>query len=151
MSWIHHPVAGLFLVAGCLSMLCAAAWIAVETREFLDAAERVPGIVVELRRERGVRGSTRDHPVVEYRDPASGAIRRFQSRFGIWPSPFAVGDGVEVAIVRDPPRVEIDSFWTMWFLPLLLAGFGVACGVAGRSILLRPRRAEQGVDRPDRG
>ena len=116
--------------------MSGAMWFTFDNYRFVRAAETAPGVVVAFHRQRGVRGSTRDHPVVRYRDPESGAVVEFESRFGVWPSPFTVGDDVTVAIRKDPARIEIYSFWSLWFLPLLLALFGIACALADRSILI---------------
>jgi hypothetical protein len=135
MSWIRHPLAGAFLIVGGIALLGFGAWRGVENDRLLRAAETVPGKVVALERRKGTRGSTREHAVVEYRDPRTGTVETFTSAFGIWPSPFAVGDDVAVAVRRDPPRIEIDSFWSLFFMPLVVAVFGLACLLAGRSIL----------------
>ncbi|UCH74323.1 MAG: DUF3592 domain-containing protein, partial [Rhodospirillales bacterium] len=72
--------------------------------------------------------------------PETGETVEFKSRFGIWPSPFAVGDRVVVAYEpRDPTAARIDSFWTIWFMPLLLVAFGLACILAGYDTLRRTR------------
>ena len=141
MSLSKHPLVGLLLLIGGMALVAGGSWFAVDNFRFVRAAESTVGSVVALHRRRGARGSTRVHPIFEYRDPVSGRVVRSESKFGVWPSPFDVGDDVMVAISNQPPRVEIDSFWTLWFLPLLLAVFGIACLLAGRSILraCRPR------------
>ena len=139
MPWVHHPIAGWFLLLGGVAMVGGAGWIGFDNYRFVAASVSAPGKVVALERRSGPRGSTRDVPVVEYADPVSGERVRFESAFGMRPSPFAVGDAVTVAVRRDSPRVEIDSFWSLWALPCLLALFGAACVVAGRSVLKATR------------
>jgi hypothetical protein len=125
-------LAGYFLVAGGIVMLIAGIWFAGEAMEFLDTTARTDGTVVALKRERGAKGAREDHPVVRFVPPETGEAVEFKSRFGIWPSPFSVGDAVEVAYdPADPSRADINSFWTIWLLPLLLAAFGLACFGAG--------------------
>lgn len=130
--------AGYFLVLGGVGMLAGGIWFVHEAARFLDSTARAEGTVIELRRERGAKGIAQDHPVVRFRPSPSVAPREFRSRFGMWPSPFSVGDKVTVAYEPlAPERAEIDSFWTLWFVPGLMVLFGVACGLAGISTLRR--------------
>jgi len=124
--------AGYFLAVGGIAMIVAGIWYGAESMAFLDTAARTDGTVIALKRERSAKGMALDHPVVRFTHPESGEAVEFKSRFGIWPSPFAVGEPVEVAYdPADPSQAKIDSFWTIWLLPLLLALFGLACLVAG--------------------
>jgi hypothetical protein len=134
--------AGYFLAAGGIAMIVAGIWYAVESMEFLDTTARTEGTVIALKRERGSKGMALDLPVVRFTSPESGETVEFKSRFGIRPSPFAVGDPVEVAYdPSDPSRAKIDSFWTIWFLPILLALFGLACFAAGFHTLRITRKS----------
>ena len=104
--------------------------------DFLDTAARTDGTVVELERKRSAKGMAMDHPVVRFTPRETGETIEFKSRFGMWPSPFAVGEPVEVAYdPAYPSQAEIDSFWTIWLLPLLIALFGAACLAAGSHTL----------------
>ena len=124
--------AGYFLVVGGIVMAVGGVWYAVEAAEFLDATVRTDGTVIALQRERSVKGFDLDHPVVRFVAPETGETVEFKSRLGIRPSPFAVADRVEVAYdPGDPSRARINSFWTIWFLPMLLGAFGLACFAAG--------------------
>jgi len=124
--------AGYFLAVGGIAMIAAGIWHGAESMDFLGTAARTDGTVIALKRERGAKGMALDHPVVRFTPPESSETIEFKSRFGIRPSPFAVGDPVEVAYdPADPSGAKIDSFWTIWFLPILLALFGLACLVAG--------------------
>ena len=139
MSWKKHPAAGIFLIAGGIAMLMGAIWLSIDTVRFTASADRTPGTVVALQRERGARGSKRDHPVVAYQDSKTGSTVQFKSSFGIWPSPFKPGDAVVVAVRATPRRVEIASFWTLWFMQVVLVACALACLLAGRSVLLTHR------------
>ena len=49
---------------------------------------------------------------------------------------------VEVAYDReDPKQAKIVSFWTVWFVPLVLALFGVACLFAGTHTVRQNKRS----------
>ena len=115
-------------------------WFMANAMIFLDTSLRVDGTVVALERKRNAKGFDTYHPVVQFMPTEPPEIVEFTSRFGIWPSPFAVSDSVEVAYdPTDPTRARINSFWTIWFLPMLLVVFGSACGLAGYHTLRHAR------------
>jgi Protein of unknown function (DUF3592) len=123
---------GVFLLAGGLAMFVGGIWLAREAEAFLETAQTTPGTVIELKRERGVRGMRRDHPIVRFVVLETGREAVFKSKVGLWPSPFEVGEAVEVAYRPDDPReAEINSFWTIWLPPLGLTVFGLLCLGAG--------------------
>ena len=128
----RSPWAGGFLVIGGIGLCIGGVWWASKAKTFLDAAERIPGTVIELRRERGARGIKLDHPVVRFTVPVSGRAVTFKSRIGLRPSPFAVGDSVTVAYDPvDPEEAKIASFWTNWLPTVVLLLFGLMCVIAG--------------------
>lgn len=128
-------------------MVIAGVWYAEDARTFLNISLRTNGNVVALERKRNAKGFDTYHPVVRFTPPETNETVEFKSRFGVWPSPFAVSDGVEVAYdPADPRRAKINSFWTLWFLPILLIAFGFACGLAGYHTLRRTRTS--GTPRP---
>lgn len=134
--------AGYFLLAGGIVMSVTGIWQLVEGIEFLDAAARAEGTIVALERERSAKGLPEDHPVVLFTVPEIGVAIPFKSRFGMWPSPFSVGEKVEVAYdPGDPARARINSFWTIWFVPILIWAFGLACFAAGYHTLRQTRRS----------
>jgi len=113
-------------------MAATGVWYTVEAIQFLDTTARTDGTVVALKRERSVKGLAEDYPVVHFVPPDTGEAVEFKSRFGIWPSPFSVGERVEVAYdPADPSRADINSFWTIWLFPVLLEMFALACFAAG--------------------
>ena len=147
MAWFSSPFhtkrwAGYFLLAGALGMAIGAVWYAADARTFLNTSLRTDGTVVALERKRNAKGFDTYHPVVRFIPPETNETVEFKSRFGVWPSPFSVSDRVEVAYdPADPRRARINSFWTIWFLPILLMAFGLACGLAGYHTLRGIRRA----------
>ena len=121
-------------------MLAGGIWFAAQSMQFLDTAARTDGTVVAVKRKRGAKGMALDHPVVRFVPVETGESIEFRSPVGLRPSPFAVGDPVEVAYDReDPKQAKIDSFWTIWFVPLVLALFGIACLVAGSHTLRKTK------------
>ena len=123
-------------------MIFGGIWYAAEGVTFLNSTLRTDGTVIALERKSSAKGFDTYHPVVRFIPPETGDAVEFRSRFGIWPSPFAISDRVQVAY--DPTahrRARIESFWTIWFLPVLLMAFGSACGVAGYHTLRSTRNA----------
>ncbi len=99
--------------------------------DFFETAERTPGQVIEVRAERGFRGERLYRPVVRFTVPASGRAITFDSGFRLWPSPYSAGDEVTVAYDPvEPEHAEIDSFWSRYFYPLLMAFVGAVCLLA---------------------
>ena len=136
--------AGYFLVVGGISMIFAGIWFVVNAVTFLNSTSRTDGTVVALERKSNAKGFDTYHPVVRFIPPETETTVEFKSRFGVWPSPFAISDRVEVAY--DPVtdrRPRINSFWTIWFLPMLLFAFGLACGFAGYHTLQNIRNADK--------
>lgn len=128
--------AGYFLVAGGIAMVIGGIWFAQKAADFLDRTARADGTVMALQRKTGTKGTPLDFPVVRFHHRESGAAVEFKSGTGLWPSPFSVGEAVVVAYdPADPSQAEIDSFWTTWFMPLLLGLFGLSCIAAGAHTL----------------
>ena len=133
--------AGYFLLVGGIVMAIAGACQILEGKGFLDATERAEGTIIALERKTSAKGLPEDHPVVLFTAPESGLTFPFKSRFGMWPSPFAVGEKVEVAYnPANPGQARINSFWTIWFVPILIGAFGLACIAAGFQTLRQIRR-----------
>lgn len=121
------------LVLGGLALGGAGVGFVLAHIAFLDSAQRVPGEVVAIARERGVRGMPLHFAIVRYRPPGSPEPLEFKAKPGLWPLPFSVGQGVVVAYdPGDPADAKIVSFWTLWFLPAAMVALGIACAVAGR-------------------
>lgn len=128
-----------FLLIGGFLLCGAGVWFAVAHAELARNGERAPGIVVDISVQK-VRGSKLHHAVVRYQ-PAGQEPTRFKERTGLWSSLFEIGDTVTVLYYPNAPtEAKIRSFWTLWFLPLIMALMGAACLVAGRYTL----RGEKG-------
>lgn len=122
----------IVLVLGGLVLAVGGVAFVLAHLAFLDTAERAPGEVVAIARERGVRGMPLHFAIVRYRPPESREPLEFKAKPGLWPSSFSVGDRVVVAYDPvEPANAKIVSFWTLWFLPGAMVVLGFACIGAG--------------------
>lgn len=120
-----------FLLVGGVLLLGVGAWFAAAHADLARNGGRAPGVIIDFD-VRSVRGTKMYHPIVRFR-PADAADVQFTERAGLWRSLFEIGESVKVLYAQeDPSKAKIDSFWTLWFLPLCMLLFGVACLVAGR-------------------
>jgi hypothetical protein len=93
------------------------------TLRFVHRSARATGNVVGMEESDSGDGRT-FHPVVRFA-PASGFPREFRSSFGANPPSYRVGDEVRVLYdPADPGRASIDSFLSLWFVPLLTGIMG---------------------------
>lgn len=135
--WPKKPLhryrwAVLYLFLGGLAMVIGGLWIGRDSAQFLEVAARAEGIVVGITEKRGVKGPAMDHAIVRFSPPETGPDIVFESKAGLWPSPFAVGDIVTVAYPpEEPEEAEIESFWTLWLLPAVMVVFGLLCSWIG--------------------
>ncbi len=117
-------------------MLVVGAWICTANIEFVQQAERAPGIVTEIVGSRGARGAMLYHPIVRFHPKGRGTSIVFKAKPGLWPSPFDAGDRVTVAYdAEDPGDARIVSFWMLWFLPGTTVLFGLGCLLAGMATM----------------
>lgn len=120
-----------FLFLGGLALCAGGLWFALGHADLVRNGARADGVVIELSIQT-VRGSKLYHPVVRY-VPAGQGPTRFRERTGLWTTLFEVGEAVTVLYFYDAPtEAKIESFWTLWFLPLVMGLFGIACIMAGR-------------------
>ncbi|MGW3109013.1 DUF3592 domain-containing protein [Streptomyces sp. NPDC001100] len=130
---------------------------------FLTGADRAPGTVVSLdwRAGHGT-GTSRTHrtnsgpmayPVVEF-TPAHGTRRTFRSSTGSNPPSYATGDRVEVLYhANSAGDARINGFASLWLLPLIFGGIGLATVVIATVVarLTRRRPASSGPSASQRG
>lgn len=132
----------LFLGIGIACLVGGIVW-GVNTKKFVDGAVKTSGTVVEVQR----RQSSSDdgptyYPVVRFAD-AEGRDVTFTSSTGSNPPSHREGDRVEVLYdPRDPNDAEINSFFSLWFGPLMIGGlFGTIFPLVGVGVLLGSLRS----------
>jgi len=125
---------GVFLAAG-LGLLAGSGYSFLHTRAAISGAIPADGTVVDLIASTDSDGDTMYYPRVRFRT-GTGDVEEFVGGVGSKPAAFDVGEGVKV--LYDPERpgdARIDTFFQLWFLPLLLGGMGIIfAGIGGAGI-----------------
>ncbi|MDR3083871.1 MAG: DUF3592 domain-containing protein [Streptomyces sp.] len=131
----------LFLVIGLI--------LAGVSVSFLADAERARGTVVALEWRNDNNGVSHRkrandkpaaYPVVEFTS-ADGTRRTFRDSTGSRPPSYEVGERVEVLYRADSPEdARINGFASLWLLPLIFGGIGLAIAGAGTVVALVMRR-----------
>lgn len=125
-------IKSLFLTLGGCCLIGTGVWFAAEATSFVDDARHSEGVVVRVVAERGARGSKLYHPVVQFRPANQTETIEFTADPGLWPGLHEAGDSVTVAYrLEEPMDARVESFWMLWFLPLICGLFGFLCLVAG--------------------
>jgi len=121
-----------------------ATWQAILQRQrWLSLGVIVDGKIVALkeraRAKSGVAGRIPLAPVVEYRAPAgTGEVKRFTSQEATSPSPYAVGQRVDVRYIPgDPREAELNAVVEGWTMIAAVAALAFAClGAASVPIII---------------
>jgi hypothetical protein len=94
------------------------------------------GRVVGFRQQReGGRERDSFFPLIEFHTPAGHPVR-FESETGSESPTLGVGDPVRVRYRADAPNeAELDDFFSLWGLPLLLGALGAVFLALGISLL----------------
>ncbi|MEU6678960.1 DUF3592 domain-containing protein [Streptomyces sp. NPDC046853] len=116
---------------------------------YLASGERARGTVVSMEwRNDGSSGKRRAndgptaYPVVQF-TAADGKSRTFEDSMGSNPPAYDLMERVEVLYRADSPEdARINSFTSLWLLPLIFSGIGLLIGGIGVTIgiVLRRRR-----------
>ena len=140
---------GIFLLAG-LGQLGGAAYLTYDTQRDLSVGVRADGEVIDLYESRDSDGDYTYRPHVRF-TTREGEVLEFTSTMGSNPAAFDVGE--PVAVIYDPasPRdARIDSFFQLWFAPLLLGFMGIVFTAVGCLAFQSGRRpAEPAEPIPD--
>ncbi|MFJ8534210.1 DUF3592 domain-containing protein [Streptomyces sp. NPDC093591] len=115
---------------------------------FLMDAERARGTVVALEWRKDDSGTSRKkrqsdepvaYPVVEFTS-ADGTSRTFRSSTGSNPPSYDEGERVEVLYRADSPEdARINGFASLWLLPLIFGGIGLAIAGVGTAVAMARR------------
>ncbi|PHJ57965.1 hypothetical protein VF14_28395 [Nostoc linckia z18] len=115
--------------------------IGLNTRSFVASAIPTQGTVIELVQRWSTDNKGRSsyvyYPVVQY-TTRSGESTVFESTSGTNPPQFAKGQQIEILYVPDKPgSATINSWFSLWFLPLMFTGLGSIFAVVGGVVLLK--------------
>ena len=140
---------GIFLLVG-LGLLGGSAYLTYDTRRSLSVGVRADGKVIDLYESRDSDGDSTYRPHVRF-TTREGEIVEFTSSTGSNPAAFNVGE--PVVVIYDPasPRsARIDSFFQLWFAPLLTGVMGIVFTAVGcMAFRSGPRRPVPSVNAPD--
>ena len=138
----------LIFVAMGSTMLAVAAATFLHTRDFVKNSSAGEGVVIDLvwRESSGRSRGGAYYPRVRFRTD-SGQEFVFVSSTGSRPASFQVGERVHVLYSPDnPTRARIDSFGSLWVLPLVFGSLGLVFCSVGLGPLLWQKRAQQRDD-----
>lgn len=128
--------ASIFLAAG-IGMLAGTVFTYTNTSAFLKDAIKAEGTVVELIRSRSD-DSVTYRPVVRFMNQQGKAIE-FASLSSSNPPSYSEGQTVEVFYRPDAPQqAEINSFFSLWGVSVILGGLGSVFSTIGASFLVVP-------------
>ena len=115
---------GLFLLAW-LGMLGGAGYLYADTRRDIAVAASADGVVIDLIASRDSDGDVSYYPRVRFMTPAGEPVE-FTGSVGSRPATFDIGEAVAVLYDPDDPRdARINSFFQLWFAPLILGFLGL--------------------------
>ena len=134
-----------FVVLG-VGLLVASAFAYRSTRTFLAGAAAAEGTIVAYAESRDQEGRLSYYPVVSFR-AKDGQRVEFQARTG-GSSRGPLGERVAVLYdPRNPHEAAINSFFSLWFAPLLLLALGLGFAGIGAALLRHLRQAGREPER----
>src|SRR5512135_1229687 len=123
-----------FVVLG-VGLLVASAFAYRSTRTLLAGAAASEGTIVAYAESRDQEGRLSYYPVVSF-SPKDGQRVEFQARTG-GSSRGPLGEPVAVLYdPRNPHEAAINSFFSLWFAPLLLLALGLGFAGIGAALLV---------------
>ncbi|MFN4147700.1 MAG: DUF3592 domain-containing protein [Runella sp.] len=136
----------IFILLG-LIFLVIAWFIYQNQREFLTTAKTAEGVVKQLMFSSSRKSRGTYHPLVEFQTP-DGQIHSFRSETGSNPAAYEVGERVEVKYdPRNPSQAKLNSFWDLWGLLAVLAGFGMIFFMVGVGSALGNLQEKKRIDK----
>jgi hypothetical protein len=130
---VERFVPGLFAIIG-LGLLIASFFVFLSTRSFINSSARATGTVIAHASSRSSDGDLTYAPVVSFRTPDGHSVE-FKSQTSSSSRSPAVGQTVEVLYnPRNPQEAEINSFSSLWLLPIILSGLGAGFFIIGTTV-----------------
>ena len=112
----------IFTIIGIL-MLAGAAFLSNSTYQFIQQAAIQTGTVVAIEQSES-KDSYVYHPVVKFVTADNQAIK-FRSSIGSNPPSYRIGESVDVIYIpAEPHKAKINSFMSLWFVEIIVAGIG---------------------------
>lgn len=137
----------IFGVVG-VGLLAGGIWSVLRTRQFLQTAVSVPGVVVEnvWREDRTTTGNARRegvtwayYPRIRFRT-ADGQDINFVSNIGASPPSYRVNEAVAILYdPRQPSNASTSSFASLWVGSIVLLGMGVMFASPGIGFIVWKR------------
>jgi hypothetical protein len=128
---------GAIFLLGSVLLLGAGGYAYHHTKKFLENSVVAKGTVVDLAPRSSSSSSGRTYaPVVRFKTDRGETITAHGS---LASSPPSYKRGEEVRVRYDPKNphdISIDSFFELWFLPLILLGIGTVFGMVGAPMVL---------------
>jgi hypothetical protein len=117
-------ILGLFFVLG-MGAVVGACFTFLHTRQFLQNAVGVSGVVVENVVGHGSNGNPAYFPRIRFQT-ADGHEIDFVSRTGNNPAAYSVGESVSVLYdPQQPNKASVNSFVSLWLATIILVPLGV--------------------------
>lgn len=117
---------GIFLLVG-IGFLSGAYFSYSSTASFISTALSTTGVVVENRFERSTSSKSSSGVYYGYIkfNTAEGSSVTFRTSVGTNPPAFEVGESTKVYYdPKDPQSAQVNTFFQLWFLPILLGFIG---------------------------
>ncbi len=126
---IVFSLVGLLLVA-------IGVFLLVRTRTFISTAQETKGTVIRMLSSSGSEGGTVYAPVFQFTTIQGQSIEVEEK---VYSSPPQCSQGQVVDILydpQDPSRARVKKWSSLYFVPLLLGGMGIAFGGIGIVLLI---------------
>lgn len=142
-------ITSFFFVVG-LGLLAGTGYLTHSQYQFIQRSIKTTGTVVELetstsRDSDSGRLKTYYHPIVEFQTSTSNTVR-FRGDVGSHPSSYDQGEHVPVRYLPNQPQAaKLDTFFQLWFLPIILGFMGSLCTVLCGFFLWMARKRKQDI------
>lgn len=129
-------IGAIFILAS-IVLLGAGGYAYHDTKKFLENSVVAKGVVVDVVSRSSSSSSGHTHvPVVRFKTDKGETITAHGS-LGSDPPSYKKGEEVRVRYdPKDPHDFSIDTFFELWFLPIILLGMGSVFGMVGVPMLL---------------